>query len=402
MAPHTDRRTFLGTVGAAALLPLAAEAQQDGRTAAPAELATNRDLSLILGRAGDTSVTVNLLSQEKADGFIEYGTETKSLIHKTKSITLTAAQPVEIELTGLEPDTRYFYRLNVRKFGETGFKPLPECQFQTQRKPGSTFTFCIQGDSHPERPQMFDATLYARTLQHAAACQPDLYICMGDDFSVNKVRSVTRDALAEPYLLQRPYLATVAKSASLYLVNGNHEQASLFNFNQTDERHDVAIGVQIARNKYYPMPASGGIYTGHEQEFKAIGLLRDYFAWTWGDALFVVLDNYWHSPSQVDTGFQGGANGKKGGQDEKKGRIWWDMDWATNSITGSARHLNRAKPNTNSSLPTTSWAPAAAAWKCPTCTNGAAAAGEKGPPRSSNRNGPAGTYPFTNSWSNTR
>lgn len=43
-------------------------------------------------------------------------------------------------------------------------------------------------------------------------------------------------------LLQRPFLSLVAQFASLYLMNGNHEQASLFNFRQRDELHDVAVG----------------------------------------------------------------------------------------------------------------------------------------------------------------
>jgi hypothetical protein len=37
-----------------------------------------------------------------------------------------------------------------------------------------------------------------------------------------------------------------------------------------------------------------------------IGPLRDYYAWTWGDALFVVIDPYWHSPAPVDNVFGGG------------------------------------------------------------------------------------------------
>ena len=36
-----------------------------------------------------------------------------------------------------------------------------------------------------------------------------------------------------------------------------------------------------------------------------IGPLRDYYAWTWGDALFVTIDPYWHSPVPVDNGVTG-------------------------------------------------------------------------------------------------
>jgi hypothetical protein len=39
-------------------------------------------------------------------------------------------------------------------------------------------------------------------------------------------------------------------------------------------------------------------------------LLRDYYAWTWGSALFVVLDPYWHSLVPVDNRFGGGEKTK--------------------------------------------------------------------------------------------
>lgn len=334
MDHHDDRRQFLGTLGAIAgglaFLPEWAEAQQKGQRANsqsyafPDDLLMYNAVSTVLGRANDRFMTASILAREKLEVFFEYGTEMGRYQQKTRPILLAPGQPVEVMLRELQPNTRYFYRLQNRKPGESGFHPRPECQFHTQRAAGSTFTFCVQGDSHPERPHMSDPNLYARTLLHAASNQPDLYFCMGDDFSVDKVRTINAENLAAPYLLQRPFLGLVAKSAPLYLVNGNHEQASLFNFNQTDERHEVAVSVQTARNQYFPMPGPEGIYTGDAKEFRRIGLLRDYFAWTWGDALFVVLDNYWHSPTQVDSGFQGGQAGKKG-KDDKKNRDWWGI-----------------------------------------------------------------------------
>ncbi len=147
---------------------------------------------------------------------------------------------------------------------------------------------------------MSDPGLYARTLLDAAAGQPDFYICIGDDFSVDALHRLTADTVAQRYTLQRPFLGLVAQSAPLFLVNGNHEQASLFNFNQTGLAHDVALWAQNARNRYFPTPAPDSFYTGNAEPLKAIGALKDYYAWTWGDALFVVIDFYWHSPALVD------------------------------------------------------------------------------------------------------
>ena len=292
----------------------------------PPELSAFSRLSLVLGRVSDQSATVSSLAKETIEGFYECGTAPGNYSIKTGVLTFAANKPVETAFDKLQPNTPYFYRLNIRKPGETGFIARSECRFHTQRSAGSTFTFAIQGDSHPERPQMSEPNLYARTLLNAAADQPDFYICMGDDFNVAPVREVSFESVAERYTLQRPFLGLVAQSAPVFLLNGNHEQASLFNFNQTDERHAVAVHAQNARNQFYPTPAPDRFYSGDTETLPSFGLRKDYCAWTWGDALFVILDNYWHSPAQVDSGFhEEDMGGGKGGHAGGKQRDWWGL-----------------------------------------------------------------------------
>ena len=90
-------------------------------------------------------------------------------------------------------------------------------------------------------------------------------------------------------------------------VNGNHEQAAQIHLNGGPE--NVAVWAQTARNRLYPQPAPDGFYSGNSQPVEHIGLLRNYYAWTWGDALFVVIDPYWHSGVPVDNRL--GERGKK-------------------------------------------------------------------------------------------
>lgn len=290
----------------------------------PPELAAFSWLSLVLGRVTDKSVTVSTLANENFEGFFAYGTASGNYTNKTELIKFAANRPIETLFANLQPNTQYFYRLQIRKADEGNFTARPEGQFHTQRTTGSTFTFAVQGDSHPERPQMSEPNLYARTLLNAAKDQPDFYICMGDDFSVAPIREVSFDSIAKRYTLQRPFLGIVGQSAPVFLLNGNHEQASLFNFEQTDERHAVAVHAQNARNQFFPTPAPDNFYLGDTEQLNGIGLRKDYCAWTWGDALFVILDNYWHSPVQVDTGFREqdlrGAQGGRRGQ-----RDWWAL-----------------------------------------------------------------------------
>jgi hypothetical protein len=270
----------------------------------PAEAVKSSKLSIVLGCPTDKSVIVSILSAEDIDGYIEYGTSSGNYTNKTDAVVISAGKPTEIVLNELQPNTQYFYRLNYKKQQGDSVMVQPEYSFHTQRSPGSTFIFDIQGDSHPERSKQNDPELYTRTLLGAASDKPDFYITIGDDFSVDTLRTVNAETVTQRYILQRPLLGLVGHSAPLFLVNGNHEQAAACNLDGT--ANNVAVWAQNARNLYYPQPTPDSFYTGDTQSVKFIGPLRDYYAWTWGDALFVVIDPYWHSQQPVDNVFGGG------------------------------------------------------------------------------------------------
>ncbi|MBU0638653.1 MAG: metallophosphoesterase [Planctomycetes bacterium] len=256
---------------------------------------------------------MNVLAAQTIRGRIEYWKLGTDQVERTPEQEFTVGEPVAIRLSGLTGNTAYRYRLTYAAAGAGGSPPGPEYGFHTQRAPGGTFTFQVQGDSHPERRHQNDPTLYAQTLRAAAAHKPDFYIAIGDDFSVDTLRDVTPDAVDRIYLGQRYYLGLVGHSAPLFLVNGNHEQAALCNLDGTPD--NVAVWAQNCREKYFSQPAPEGIFTGNAEHVEHIGLLRDYYAWTWGDALFVVIDPYWHSKRPVDNVFGGG----------KKNRDLWDV-----------------------------------------------------------------------------
>jgi len=259
----------------------------------------------ILGRPTDKSVTVNVVPATAMVIAYDYGTVSGTYSTHTTSQTAAAGIPLETLIDGLQPNTRYYYRLHY------GDNTGPEHMFMTQRAPGSTFTFDIQGDSHPERiGKQFEPDLYRRTLLSAATDQPDFYMTIGDDFSVDTLKTINENIVKSLYINQRQYLDLVG--APVFLVNGNHEQASMANLNGT--ANNVAVWAQTARNAYYPMPVPDSFYTGDTEQVQFIGLLRDYYAFTWGDALFVVIDPYWHSPKAVDNSF-GSDHDPKGQRD---------------------------------------------------------------------------------------
>jgi len=143
-----------------------------------------------------------------------------------------------------------------------------------------------------------------QTMHNVQLDKPDFYLTMGDDFSVDTMQTITQNAVEQLYINQRKYLSLIGSSSPLFLVNGNHEQAAKYVLDGT--ANNAAVWGQNARNKYFSQPAPNDFYTGDREEVKYIGQLRDYYGWTWGDALFVVIDPYWHSSVPVDNVLKGG------------------------------------------------------------------------------------------------
>lgn len=297
----------------------------------PPDVRQLESMSVILGRPTADRITLNVLSAEAREIQVDFGSAEEGPARSTALLALNAGAPREVELTGLRPGSPQVYRLRWRTPGETAFRVEDVRRFHTQRAPGQAFTFALQGDSHPERGHQFDAGLYAQTLRAARAAAPDFYLTLGDDFSVDTLKEINAATVTGRYLLQRPFLALMGQTAPLFLVNGNHEQAALANHDGSPD--NVAVWAQNARNRLFPQPAPDGFYSGNTEPVAHVGLLRNYFAWTWGDALFVVIDPYWHSAQAVDN-----ATGSR----DKRGRDLWNNTlgdaqyrWLRQTLEGS-------------------------------------------------------------------
>ncbi len=266
--------------------------------------------SLILGRPTDRSVTLSVLSREAAEAFVSFGPADEPARHRTARRALPAGEPVEFELTGLPADSACHYRLHLRPAGGSGesgesaaFTPGPEHEFRTQRAAGEAFTFAVMGDSHPERVgRMFDAGLYQVALGNIAADRPDFVVMMGDDFSLSALARrggpVDPAEVAAVYRRQRGYLGLMGSASPLMHVVGNHEQMAGRWLDGTPE--NLAVAAARARSRFLPLPSPDGFYSGNDQPDEHAGHLRDYYAWQWGDALFVVISPYWHTATAVD------------------------------------------------------------------------------------------------------
>ncbi len=241
---------------------------------------------LILGRPTSNSVTISVLFYQDAEGRIEYGTRSGNLDAASPSQKFKACEPAEICLNSLPPDAQIFYRLHTAQTSS------PEFSFHTARPQGGAFKFTITADSHLDEHS--DCEFYQRTLANALADKADFNIDLGDTFMTEKHASRTN--AAKQYLSQRFYFGTLCKSAPLFLVLGNHDGESPRG--RGDESDSLAIWANATRKKYYPNPVPDNFYSGDATKHPQAGLLQDYFAWTWGDALFVTLDPFWFSQPQ--------------------------------------------------------------------------------------------------------
>jgi hypothetical protein len=96
------------------------------------------------------------------------------------------------------------------------------------------------------------------------------------------------DSPEKLYVAQRYYLGLLCHSAPLFFVLGNHD-------GEPGGRDRSRTGALVLRKAYFPNPVPDGFYSGNRREEPGAGLLEDYYAWEWGDALFVALDPFWYS-----------------------------------------------------------------------------------------------------------
>ena len=259
--------------------------------------------NIVLGRPTNNSVTVNAILDMNGDVSYEYGTSAGDYTAgQTSAQSATTGEPVEAIIGGLSPDTQYYYRLLYRANSGDDWTPGAEYSFHTQRAPGETFTFTIISDSH--LGQTFSSNTpgrYEQTTLNVAADHPDFHLDLGDAFIVSSDLGVgsnvtgNQSQVDDVYMDQRPYFGNFSHSAPVFLALGNHENEEGWNFDDTP--FSRAIAALTAQKEYFPNPIPDGFYSGNTDLLPSpvIGdnqYREDYYAWTWGDALFVVLDPF--------------------------------------------------------------------------------------------------------------
>jgi hypothetical protein len=264
----------------------------------------DHSFDLILGRPEDSSITISVLSYKDAEGYVAWGSKPGAYTGQTAHQHFEKDVPVDLVLKPLQANTRYYYVFRSHSPGTDQFTDSDQYSFQTARPAGNAFTFTMTADAHLD--EHTSPEVYLQTLLNIRADKPDFHIDLGNLFMTDK--HAQRDEAAKQYLAQRYYLGKIGPCVPIFLAMGTHDGESA---RYDDGSPDcLAVWSNAIRKKYFPNPLPDGFYSGNSQPHPRSGLLENYYAWTWGDAQFIVLDPFRFSSAKRDDGGWGWSLGQ--------------------------------------------------------------------------------------------
>ena len=289
----------------------------------------------LLGKPTDTSITINIVPGSSIQYYYRYGTTPGVYTGQTTPVNATGGQPSEVVISGLTADTEYYYQMVYDGDGSVtdgDFETRPEQTFHTARAAGDTFNFDVTADAHGG-----GATTWTNVFNEL----PDFDVDLGDTFSTDGATSQSQ--VNSTYLTQRgnTLIGKAGVSVPIFLSAGNHENEEGWNLDDTP--FSQGVGNIQARKLFFPTPTNGGFYTGNTDPLSYIDattygdqLREDYYAWTWGDALFVVIDPFQYTMNLPYTPAAG-----EGSDDPVTGDQWsWTLgkqqyDWLKQTLENS-------------------------------------------------------------------
>jgi hypothetical protein len=258
----------------------------------------------ILGRPTDTSITMNILFDKQVDVYWEYGTDPGNYKFTTSVYKTVSASPLEVDFKNLIPDTKYYYRTRYRLTNSNAnYVAATEHFFQTQRKYGTTFSFVVEADPHLDSNTNADS--YKLTLQHMLSKKPDFIVDLGDNAMSDKLPVIDKQSITDRTLLFRNYFNELTHSVPLYVTLGNHEGE--LGWLPNTSTSSLPTMAALIRKEYFPNPYPNGFYSGNSIPETNVGIRENYYAWEWGNALFVVIDPYMYTKSKPGWGWSLGS-----------------------------------------------------------------------------------------------
>lgn len=295
----------------------------------------------MVGRPTNHSIAIKAIAGQAVEAYVEFGSVSGVYSGKTLPVVYPDGF-IQAEIDGLASNALYSYRMRYRPSGSAAeFRVGNEYTFQTQRSRSSNFTFAVQSDSHQGYAAFYNDDLYRTTIGNIAAERPDFLVDLGDTISLDDTTE-TQATVRQKYLNQRSVFDIAAHSTPVFLALGNHENEEGWNLDDMgadNVQNSVPVLGANARKRYFMNPVPNGFYSGNTEPLPQIDgdhLRGDYYAFEWGNALFVVIDPFWYTMSKPYAGTTGGEK-----NDEVVGNRWdWTLgnqqyDWLKSTLESS-------------------------------------------------------------------
>ena len=238
----------------------------------------------LLGRPTQNSITLSLVAAEKpAVGYVRFRKEGSAAAEPWQETAPFAINPggaAQVKLHPLSPDMLYRYELFARLKEEREFGPATGGIFRTQRTKPAAFSFALISDSHITPWHQGRLEILSQVSGAVADRRPEFVLMLGDNIQTFASHG---GPIAEPehgpllYLSLRKGLGNLPASVPVFLAMGNWEGENGWH----PER--LRSWARQARKDYGCNPEPATYPQGGSEA-------QDYYGFTWGDALFLVLN----------------------------------------------------------------------------------------------------------------
>lgn len=251
----------------------------------------SEEYNVFFGCPTQTSMILSVIAPDDREWAVRWGEDIEHLWGRKTGQQAREGIPVEIKLEGLAPGNRYCYQIvAVAEEEESGSQ---EGTFHTQPKSAEPFVFTITADSHllVGHPRK-ETDPSSRTLLRVAGENPDFHVTLGDDAVTHSARFIAPDLNFAQlcYRNFRDHFQPVARKAPFFCAIGNHEGEGWIDESFGLNKHLAEIS-RTARQRYVPNPDADTYPQGGSPD-------QNYFAWSWGDALFIVVDPHSYSSTR--------------------------------------------------------------------------------------------------------
>ncbi len=210
-----------------------------------------------------SSATVVWRTDGASTSTLRYGSAPDAL-DSTLTDSSTATQH-EVEITGLQPDTKYYYAVGPAEASLAGGDE--DHFFVTAPEAGSAkpFTFWVVGDSGVATAKQ--ARVRDAMLRESGQSPPDVYLHVGDMAYSDGTDQEFQDRFFAMY-------QNILRNTPTYPAIGNHEGGASDSLTATGPYYDAYV---------LPTQAQvGGVASGTEA----------YYSWDWSNVHFIALESY--------------------------------------------------------------------------------------------------------------